>query len=808
MRGLRALGVLFAFLGVCAGALADDRIPVIVWGMGYGPESKGLEALVREFERRNPDLRIRLLSMGAGRMSGQKLMTSIVGNVPPDAIHQDRFSVADWASRGAFLPLDDLIARDKGSDPLCPFREQYYPAVWEEGSFQGKIYGIPTSADNRVLYYNKKIFREKAADLRAAGLDPDRPPRTWSEVLAYGKALTEHNRDGTLKRAGFMPNYGNSWLYMFAFQNDANFISEDGRTCTLFTPETEEALKFIVTGYENIGGYESAKAFETGFLSGEQDPFILGKVALKIDGDWILNNIARYGPQLDFGTAPPPVPDDRFYKRGRFANVKDPFVTWAGGFSWAIPRGARNIEAGWKWIKFATSTEGRLIENKAQKAWSELRGRSFIVRQSGSLEANEAFLREIPPSDPKFQAALKQHIDLMPVARIRPATFVGQLLWDEHVRALEMACYKTLTPAQALKAGQAKVQRDLDAFFSKETRPVINTDIPLYAGIAMAGILAIVLFWGFRRLRLGKLAGHEAKWAYIFISPWAFGFVVLVAGPMLTSLLFSFTQFDALNEMRWYGLGNYQELATGDRDNILKALGNVAYLAGLGVPLGTMTGLSVALLLNAAVRGMRFYRTMFYMPAIVPTVAASVLWIWLLASDPNRGLINSFWRDTVSHWFSTPPPGWLNAEAWAKPSLILMGLWGAGSGMVLWLAGLKGVPNQLYEAASIDGASPWRQFWAVTLPQLSPIIFFNTVMGFIGAVQEFDRVFVMRPVEGTAGPADSLLVPVYHLFKNGFEYFKLGYASSLAWMIFAIILILTLIQFKLAPRWVHYESEK
>lgn len=802
------MATLIAFLGGLSVALAADRTNVIVWGMGYGPESKGLEALVREFERRNPDLRIRLLSMGAGRMSGQKLMTSIVGNVPPDAIHQDRFSVADWASRGAFLPLNDLIARDQADDPLCPRQEQYYPAVWEEGSFQGKIYGIPTSADNRVLYYNKKIFREKAAELRAARLDPDRPPRTWTELLAYGEALTEFNpRDKTLRRAGFMPNYGNSWLYMYAFQNNASFISEDGRTCTLATPEAEEALKFIVKGYDNMGGYEKAKAFETGFLTGEQDPFILGKVALKIDGDWILNNIARYGPQLDFAVAPPPVPDDRFYKRGRFKDEKETFVTWAGGFSWAIPRGARNIEAGWKWVKFATSTEGRLIENKAQQAWSQLRGREFIVRQTGSIEANEVFFRELRPRVEKFAVALRQHIDLMPVSRIRPATFVGQLLWDEHVRALEMACYKTLEPMQALKAGQAKVQRDLDAYFSKETRPVIDPDQPRNAALVLGVLTSLGLFWAYRRLKLGRLARQEARWAYIFISPWAIGFVVLIAGPMLASLLFSFTQYDVLNEMRWYGLGNYTEMATGDRENVLKALGNVTYLAGIGVPLGIMTGLSVALLLNAAVRGMRFYRTMFYMPAIVPTVASAVLWIWLLASDPNRGLINSFWRDTVSTWFSMPPPGWLNAEAWAKPSLILMGLWGAGSGMILWLAGLKGVPAQLYEAASIDGASPWRQFWTVTLPQLSPIIFFNTVMGFIGAVQEFDRVFVMRPFEGTAGPADSLLVPVYHLFKNGFEYFKLGYGSALAWMIFTIILILTLIQFKLAPRWVHYESE-
>ncbi|MBZ0214129.1 MAG: sugar ABC transporter permease, partial [Nitrospirae bacterium] len=290
--------------------------------------------------------------------------------------------------------------------------------------------------------------------------------------------------------------------------------------------------------------------------------------------------------------------------------------------------------------------------------------------------------------------------------------------------------------------------------------------------------------------------------------PWLIGFLVFTLGPMVASLFFSFTQYNVLSPARWVGVKNYTDLFAGDWVNMSKALYNTLYLAGIGVPLGVATGLAVALLLNSAVRGMRYYRTLFYMPAIVPTVASAVLWIWLLTSDPNKGLINAAWNATFSQWFGTPPPGWLNAEAWAKPSLILMGMWGAGSGMILWLAGLKGVPGQLYEAASIDGATPRQQFWAVTLPQLSPIVFFNLVMGFIGALQEFDRVYVMKPAEGSAGPADSLLVPVYHLFVNGFNYFKMGYASALAWVIFGVILLLTAFQFKLAPRWVHYEAEK
>jgi len=223
--------------------------------------------------------------------------------------------------------------------------------------------------------------------------------------------------------------------------------------------------------------------------------------------------------------------------------------------------------------------------------------------------------------------------------------------------------------------------------------------------------------------------------------------------------------------------------------------------------LGLVTGLAVALLLNAGVRGMRVYRTLFYLPAIVPVAASSVLWIWLLTPDPSKGLVNAAWLATVGTWFGLPAPGWLTAEDWAKPALLLMGVWGAGSGMLLWLAGLKGVPASLYEAAEIDGASPTRAFFGVTLPMVSPILFFNLVMGLIGAVQEFDRVYIMS-ADGGNGPSDALLVPVKYLFTNAFGYFKMGYASALAWTIFAVVLVITLVQFRLAPLWVHEETAK
>jgi multiple sugar transport system permease protein len=176
--------------------------------------------------------------------------------------------------------------------------------------------------------------------------------------------------------------------------------------------------------------------------------------------------------------------------------------------------------------------------------------------------------------------------------------------------------------------------------------------------------------------------------------------------------------------------------------------------------------------------------------------------MWVL--NAGYGIINAAWKSTLTHWFGLAPPGWLSSEVWSKPALILMGLWGAGGGMILWLAGLQGIPQHLYEAAELDGANRWQKFRHLTLPMLTPYMFFSLIMDTIGALQTFDQVYVMTK----GGPVDSTLTPVLYLFNNAFTYFKMGYASALAWILFAIILALTMAQLKLAPRWVHYESEK
>lgn len=824
--------VLLAIVGLArqpAPACAASPVRVVVWGLPSGEETKGLDAAIREFERQHAGVDIQNLSMGAGGMNAQKLMTSIAGNVPPDLVHQDRFTVGDWASRDAFMALDGFLAADGEPDPIRA--AEYYPACWSEAIYRDKLFAVPYSTDDRGLYWNKALFRK-------AGLDPERPPRTWDELLEYAKKLTHMRPDGTFGQIGFIPivpSFSNSWLYLYSWQNGGEFMSPDGRTCTLNNPQTEGALRYLVDFYDHFQGAEKIFAFASTFQPQELDPFLTGKMAMMISTSGFLNTIARYAPDLEFGAAPAPVPAERLRGEGRFRG-QPRFLTWSGGFSFAIPRGARHPREAWAFIKWMNGIEGRRIFNRAQQAYSASKGRPYVPPMAASKRVNEVIFREFAPTEPKLREGMRVFLDLMPFARFRPVTFVGQRLWDEHVRAYELAIRHRKSPAEALAAGQASVQDELDKTFQRSRFPLVDWRIAgALVGLVVIGAVGSFLLMVRRAGRVGKLMRHEALAGYLFASPWIVGFLFFTAGPILASFVFSFCDYDVLHPARFVGLNNYANLLgirslqlhwgegvrdirhwwealqstrylglTGDtRDPILwRALYNAFYLAAVGIPLGMMVSLSLALLLNTKVRGMHFYRTAYYLPSITPVLAAAFLWPWVL--NPDLGLVNLGWRATLGAWFHWPAPAWLASEEWSKPSYVLMGLWSAGGAMILWLAGLQGIPETLYEAADLDGANHAQRFRHVTLPMLTPYIFFNLIMGTIGSLQRFTEIYVMS--SSTGGPVDSTMVPVLYLFNNAFQYFKMGYASALAWVLFLIILALALAQVRLAPRWVHYEG--
>jgi multiple sugar transport system permease protein len=283
----------------------------------------------------------------------------------------------------------------------------------------------------------------------------------------------------------------------------------------------------------------------------------------------------------------------------------------------------------------------------------------------------------------------------------------------------------------------------------------------------------------------------------LFCSPAILGLLAFTVYPVLCSLYYSFCNYPMLKPPVWVGTANYRTLFHDPL--FFTSLSNTVYYAVFATPLGIIVAFLLALLLNQKVKGMAVFRTMFFVPSIVPMVAGSVLWLWLL--NPQYGLIN-----TVLRAIGLPEPGWMADPAWAKPALIVMSTWGVGGWMLVYLAGLQDVPQDLYEAAEIDGASALQRVRHVTMPFMSPHLFFTLVMGLIGAAQYFTQAYVMT--NGAGGPVDSTKFFSLYLFQNAFQYWKMGYACAMAWILFVVILLFTLLLFKTSAKYVYYGGER
>lgn len=293
--------------------------------------------------------------------------------------------------------------------------------------------------------------------------------------------------------------------------------------------------------------------------------------------------------------------------------------------------------------------------------------------------------------------------------------------------------------------------------------------------------------------KVSRLMLKEIRDGYLFVSPWIIGFLLFYLGPIVATFLLSFTEYKIPLSPKWIGLKNYVDLFMQDIQ-FKVSLYNTAYYTAFVVPLSICGSLAMAILMNKELRGITIYRTAVYLPAVTSGVAVALLWLWLL--DPSIGIINYILGE-----LGLPQPLWLQDEKWAKPALILMQLsYIGGNTMVVFLSGLQGVPQSLYEAAEIDGANWWCKFKYVTIPMISPIILFNLIIAVINSFQVFTQAFVMTQ----GGPNNATMFYVYYLYNVAFWWGRLGYAAALAWILFTVIFILTVIQLKLSGRWVYY----
>lgn len=298
--------------------------------------------------------------------------------------------------------------------------------------------------------------------------------------------------------------------------------------------------------------------------------------------------------------------------------------------------------------------------------------------------------------------------------------------------------------------------------------------------------------------RRHSIRQREAWLGFSFVLPWVLGLLLFTVYPIVASIYFSFTDYNIIQPPRWIGLENYHTMFSYD-PAFWKSVTNTAYYALISVPVGLVVSLLLAVILNMQARGIGVYRTLFYLPTLAPPIVSTM--VFVLMFSPDGGLIN-----TILESLDLPTPGWFTDPSWSKNTLILMNLWGIGTGTLVFLGGLNDIPQSVLDASIVDGAGKWQQFRYIVLPLLSPVILFNLVIGLNAAFQVFTQALV---IGGTAGqPVESMLMYMVHLYQNAFAYFKMGYASALAVVLFVVILMITLVIFLSAKYWVHYEDSR
>jgi multiple sugar transport system permease protein len=299
---------------------------------------------------------------------------------------------------------------------------------------------------------------------------------------------------------------------------------------------------------------------------------------------------------------------------------------------------------------------------------------------------------------------------------------------------------------------------------------------------------------------MGRTNTRALATGLAFISPAIIGFFVFAFWPIVQSLYYSFTDYDVLQPPAWTGWENYRDLLDDRVFGV--AMRNTLYMVAIGLPVHIIFDLLMAMLLNAKIRGLAIYRTIFYLPSITPVVASTIVWLWLF--NGQYGIISS-----ILQFFGAPPIGFLTDPTYTKPSMIFMGLWFGGNTILTYLAGLRDVPRELLESAELDGAGAWRKTWHITLPMITPVIFYTLIINVIGYFQYFTEAWVMTSTrEGSAGgPANSLLFFAMYLYQAAFQQFKMGYASAMAWVLFLIVLVATVVLFRTSG-WVYYRSEE
>ena len=750
----------------------DQQIELTILHWGDNDEIAIVQSLVDAFEAEHPGIRIKRLHASD---YPTKINTMFAAGTPPDLFYLPAEEVPKFAGMGLVAPIDDLIANDiveTGEDWFAEFFPIIVDAYrFDEGVIgKGSLYGIPKDFTPLLMYANLQLFQR-------AGVDVPYDGWTWDEFDAAMKkisALEDPNGEvyGAVLSSWALVLRDIIWSHGGDYFNGSDFSD-----VMIDEPEAIAALERIRRmRFDDKTAYNATGAVDAHLL-GEQE-FYTGRIGVVGPlGRW---RTPRFRSITGFDWDVVPVPHTPGVDRS------SAIATTA----WAMSSTTEHPTETFALMKFFCGPAGQTLTAESGLAVPCIR----------TIAESDTFLQ--PGKSP---ANARLFVDLIDVSRIgqlpAESEFV-RILQDEADRAIRL---DQQTPTQAAENIQARWLAELGSPLRNRSFP----QMPWGVIVGSAGVLLVLvvggLFLWLRKEKLGAIDRAQERAGWVFISPWIVGFLVLTFGPMGLSLLLAmsrWTSMQPLGEAEFVGLGNFGHMVSYDA-SFMKSVWVTTYYALLAVPFGQVLALLVAVLMNQKVRGIAFYRTVFFVPSVVSGVALATLWVMMF--DNKRGIINRV-LNAVLEPIGMSAPDWfgIDAELFAIPAYVVMALWGVGAGMVIYLAGLKGISESLYEAARIDGAGRMRAFVSVTLPQLSPLIFFNLVMGIIGSFQVFTQVYVMT----NGGPGNATLVYVLKLYREAFEYHKMGYASAMAWVLFIVLLILTGVVVKTSKSWVHYEGLK
>ena len=746
---------------------AEIELVLMHWsGEGGSEEDAIVEQLLADFEASYPNTRVRRINPGDAASFYTKLQTMTAAGDPPDVFYVGSERVPAFADAGMLLAVESFLEDDAATGRRNALSlEDFYPATLEAFRFDGArsgsgpLYGIPKDFTTIGFYANLDLFRRAGVELPPADW-------TWDDFIGIARRI------GALEGctgAEFV-----TWpamIRLYLATEGLDVASPDFRESWLHHPEVLAALdRLRAWRHDETSALTSGKSqVATG-----ASVFLTGRVGMAGPfGRWV---VPSYRKIEDFEWDFLPLP------RGEVRANAVATVAWAISSRTAHPQEA------WSLVRHLGGARSQAMAAPLGLAVPTLRK---VAESPAFLDPNlaprndRAFLEQAEyaralawPANPKFESGLEIRLNEALKTGTRPLEVVAREFEESWRRELE----------SPLARGSFA--------------PVPWWGLARWAGIGLAALLVVLAFW-WRMTRGGRLAESENRAGWALVSPWLLGFLLFLAFPIGLSLLLSLTNWNGITPLansEWVGAANYQELLSRD-GRFATSLRVTAYYALLAVPLGQLFALGSASLLNQRLAGQGFFRSAWYLPSVLAGVGVAVLWRWVF--DGDNGLLNRL-LDPLLSPLGVAAPQWLDADAerWGPPAFAIMSLWLTGSSMVIYLAGLRNIPDELYEAARIDGAGRWRRLRHITLPMLSPVIFFNVIMAIIGSFQVFTQAFVM-----TGGqPGDLTRFYVLYLYNQAFDYYEMGYASALAWLLLLLVLGLTWLVMAGSRRLVYYEA--